>query len=372
MEKQISSIQDWISLSLVPGLGINGYWRLLDYFNSPGDVLRASQKELSQIPGIQKRQISGLVSRDAILQRGTDELEKLASAGALPLSFDDPAYPILLRQIADPPPVIYISGKKELLLKDSVAIVGSRAATIYGRRTAHSLAGNLTRFSLLVVSGLALGIDAEAHSGCLAAGGETIAVLGCGLDVVYPRQNRDLYKKISEQGVLVSEYPMGTQPEGFRFPARNRIIAGLSMGVVVVEAAKRSGSLITAQLALDYGREVFAVPGQVDSHKSAGAHWLLQQGAKLVQRAEDIVDEFPGGLAPQAAMKHSGEKGKIVYLEPDAEKLLHCIEPYPQTRDQLLENSGLSPARMSELLLFLELEELVEVLPGDKIRKTAE
>jgi len=371
MEKRISSLQEWISLSLVPGLGINSYWRLLDYFDSPGRVLSASQKELSKVPGIHKRQISGLVSRDAVLQRGGDELERLVLAGAQALSFEDSAYPALLRQISDPPPVIYISGKKELLLKDSVAMVGSRAATIYGRRTAHSLAANLTRFSVVVVSGLALGIDAEAHSGCLSAGGETIAVLGCGLDVVYPRQNRDLYRKITEQGVLVSEYPLGTQPEGFRFPARNRIIAGLSKGVVVVEAAKRSGSLITAQLALDYGREVFAVPGQVDSHKSAGAHWLLQQGAKLVQRAEDIVDEFPGGLVPQATANYFGEKGKIVYLEPDAEKLLNYIEPYPQTRDQLLEKSGLSPARMSELLLFLELEELVEVLPGDKIIKNS-
>ncbi|MBW2660205.1 MAG: DNA-protecting protein DprA [Deltaproteobacteria bacterium] len=370
MEKQISYIQEWISLSLVPGLGVSGYWRLLDYLNSPSNVLQASQKELNQIPGIQKRQIAGLISRDAILQRGVGELEKLASLGAQAISFDDPAYPTLLRQIADPPPVIYISGKKELLLKDSVAMVGSRAATVYGRRTAYSLAENLTRFSLLVVSGLALGIDAEAHRGCLAAGGETIAVLGCGLDIVYPRQNRDLYQEISDQGVLVSEYPLGTQPEGFRFPARNRIIAGLSKGVVVVEAAKRSGSLITAQLALDYGREVFAVPGQVDSHKSAGAHWLLQQGAKLVQRVEDIIDEFPGGTAPQVAATHSEEKGRVAYLEPDAEKLLSLIEPYPRTRDQLLDNSGLSPARMSELLLFLELEELVEVLPGDKICKT--
>jgi len=194
-------------------------------------------------------------------------------------------------------------------------------------------------------------------------------VLGCGLDVVYPRQNRDLYRRISEQGVLVSEYPLGTQPEGFRFPARNRIIAGLSKGVVIVEAAKKSGSLITAQLALDYGREVFAVPGQVDSHKSAGAHWLLQQGAKLVLGAEDILEEFPEGMIGLMDEKPGEGGGRTFELDPDAETLLTHIEPYPQTRDELIERSGLSPARMSELLLFLELEELVEVLPGDKIRK---
>ncbi len=366
----MSSIQDWISLSLVPGLGINGYWRLLDHFHSPGDVLQASRKQLCQVPGIREKQIAGLASRETVLPRGRDELAKLESIGGQALSFEDPGYPALLRQISDPPPVIYISGKKELLKEKSVAIVGSRAATIYGKRTAHSLAGSLARFSVAVVSGLALGIDAEAHAGSLAAGGNTIAVLGCGLDVVYPRQNRDLYRRISEQGVLVSEYPLGTQPEGFRFPARNRIIAGLSKGVVIVEAAKKSGSLITAQLALDYGREVFAVPGQVDSHKSAGAHWLLQQGAKLVLGAEDILEEFPEGMTSRMDERSGEEGGRAFELDPEAETLLTHIEPYPQTRDELIERSGLSPARMSELLLFLELEELVEVLPGDKIKKT--
>ena len=365
----MAPIQDWIALSLVPGLGMNSYWRLIDHFHSPTGVLQASQKDLLQVPGIQKRQITGLASRTTVLRCGREELAKLSSEGAEALSFEDPAYPSLLRQIADPPPVIYILGNKALLKQDTVAIVGSRAATVYGKRTAHSLAGSLARFSVGVVSGLALGIDAEAHSGCLAAGGTTIAVLGCGLDVVYPRQNSDLYRKISEHGVLVSEYPLGTRPEGFRFPARNRIIAGLSLGVVVVEAARKSGSLITAQLALDYGREVFAIPGQVDSHKSAGAHWLLQQGAKLVLRAEDILEELPGRILSCDKERSTNEQGKASDLDPDAEQLLTHIEPYPQTRDQLMEHSGLSPARMSELLLFLELEGLIEVLPGDKISR---
>jgi DNA processing protein len=369
VEKQMAPIQDWIALSLVPGLGLNSYWRLIDYFRSPTSVLQASQKELCRVPGIQKRQITGLVSRDTVLRSGREELGKLESGGAEALSFEDPGYPALLRQIADPPPVIYILGNKELLQGDAVAIVGSRAATNYGKRTAYSLAGCLARFKVGVVSGLALGIDAEAHAGSLAAGGATVAVLGCGLDVIYPRQNSDLYRKISANGVLVSEYPLGTRPEGFRFPARNRIIAGLSQGVVVVEAAKKSGSLITAQLALDYDREVFAVPGQVDSHKSAGAHWLLQQGAKLVLRAEDIVEELPGRTMCCEDEKPVGKRDNVSGLEPDAEQLLNHIEPYPQTRDQLMEHSGLTPARMSELLLFLELEGLVEVLPGDKIRR---
>ena len=367
----MASVADWISLSLVPGLGNVGCRRLLDYFHSPAEVLRASPCELRRVPGIRAKQIAGLSSRDALIERGRDELAKLKAVGGEALSFEDPDYPVLLKQIFDPPPVIYISGKKKLLNVCSVAIVGSRAATVYGRRTAHSLAAGLARCSVAVVSGLAHGIDAEAHAGTLAVGGETIGVLGCGLDVVYPRQNSDLYRRISDSGVLVSEYPLGTQPEGFRFPARNRIIAGISRGVVVVEAAKKSGSLITAHLALDYGREVFAVPGQVDSHKSEGAHWLLQQGAKMVLRAEDILEEFPGSVVSSIADR-PGETGEgVADLDPDAVSLLNHIEPYAQTRDQLLERSGLSPARMSELLLFLELDNLIEILPGDKIRKPA-
>jgi len=368
MEKQISPIQDWISLSLVPGLGVNGYWRLVDYFNSPTRVLHAPYKELCRVPGIRERQISGLASLDTVLRRGRDELKKLESIGAEALSIDDPAFPVLLKQTVDPPPVIYVLGRKEFLQYDSVAIVGSRAATVYGRRTAFSLAENLARYSFAVVSGLALGVDAEAHAGSLAVDGITVAVLGCGLDVIYPRQNAELYRSIAGQGVLVSEYPLGTRPEGFRFPARNRIIAGLSKGVVVVEAARKSGSLITAQLALDYGREVFAVPGQVDSYKSAGAHWLLQQGAKLVQCAEDILEEFPGGT-DRGGGRGVSETDAGEELDPEAKQLLSFIEPYPQTRDQLIEHSGLSPGRMNELLLFLELEGLIEAVPGGKIKK---
>ncbi|MBW2658675.1 MAG: DNA-protecting protein DprA [Deltaproteobacteria bacterium] len=364
-------VSEWIGLSLVPGLGIAGYWRLLDFFHSPGKVIRASSQALRQVPGIREKQIAGLSAGKTLLERGRNELVKLERMGGAALSFEDPDYPALLRQISDPPPVIYISGKRELLNIGSVAIVGSRAATVYGKRTAHSLAESLAGFSVAVVSGLAHGIDAEAHAGALAAGGDTIAVLGCGLDVVYPRQNRDLYRRISAQGVLVSEYPLGTQPEGFRFPARNRIIAGISKGVVVVEAARKSGSLITAQFALECGREVYAVPGQVDSYKSKGAHWLLQQGAKMVLSAEDILDEFPPGTLNSPGNSAAGADDAVPTLDPDAEILLNHIEPYAQTRDQLLERSGLSAGRMSELLLFLELDNLIEVLPGDKIRKAA-
>lgn len=366
----MASTLDWINLSLVPGLGLGGYWRLIEHFHSPAEVLRASSKDLLKVSGIKERQISGLSSVAENQNRGEKELECLAVLGGKAISFEDDAYPPLLQQLVDPPPVLYTLGENRILLDNPcVAIVGSRAATSYGRRTAFNLGRSLSALSVTVISGLALGIDAESHSGALAGQGNTAAVLGCGLDVVYPRQNYSLYKQIAERGCLVTEYPLGTKPEGFRFPARNRIIAGLSQGVIVVEAAKRSGSLITAQMALDCDREVFAVPGQVDSCKSEGTHWLLQQGAKLVQKVEDIVVELDLPLKKQQNATNVVSLDSDPDIEPDALVLLKYIEPYPVSREALLLKSGLSPARASELLLLLELDGLIELLPGDKLRK---
>jgi len=365
----MASTLDWIILSLVPGLGLGGYWRLIDHFRSPAEVLRASQKDLLSIKGIQERQISMLFSSKDTHSRGEKELERLTALGGVALSFEDAGYPPLLRELVDPPPVLYVLGQADFLKNPAVAVVGSRAATSYGRRTAFSLSRKLAALSVTVVSGLALGVDAESHLGALSAQGSTVAVLGCGLDVVYPRQNQSLYAKIVQEGALVSEYPLGTRPDAFRFPARNRIIAGLCQGVIVVEAAKRSGSLITAQMALDCGREVFAVPGQVDSSKSEGTHWLLQQGAKLVHRVEDIVVELDLPCSKKCIENDVPLQESTLDIEPDAIGLLAFIEPYPLMRDVLLEKSGFSPARMSELLLLLELEGLIEILPGDKLRK---
>jgi DNA processing protein len=220
-----------------------------------------------------------------------------------------------------------------------------------------------------VVSGLASGIDSEAHKGALSVQGATVGVLGCGLDVVYPRQNSGLYEQVRREGLLVSEYPLGTRPDGFRFPARNRIIAGLSKGVVVVEAAKKSGSLITAEMALEEGREVFAVPGQIDSFKSDGAHWLLQQGAKLVQSAEDILVELSCGMEETVPGERSQAGFSESGIDPEARELLQAIDVYPGSRNGLIAASGLGPAKVTELLLLLELEGLIEMLPGDEIRR---
>ena len=360
---------DWIRLSLVPGLGLSSYWRLIDYFKTPTAVLRASKKELLQVRGIREQQIAGLFTPDPGAVDGRHELDRLMAMGGFALSFEDPWYPPLLRQLSDPPPVLYALGRKELLTRPAIAIVGSRAATSYGRNIAFNLARNLSSSLLTVVSGLALGIDAESHTGALTSEGGTIAVLGCGLDVVYPPKNLELFRKIRTQGAVLSEYPLGTRPDGFRFPARNRIIAGLSKGVVVVEAAKRSGSLITAQIALDCGREVFAVPGHIDSCKSEGTHWLLKQGAKLVQSAADITEELSAPFPLQFSQEAELQQKNNCRLEPDAITLLNCLDAYPQMREELLVKTGFTPARVSQLLLLLELDGWIEMLPGDKMRK---
>lgn len=359
----------WMILSQIPGVGNATFWSLVEHFGSPENVLNRTTEELKKAGQIGKRQLQGFSQIKETKKSCLQQLRKLENIGGKFLTFADDHYPELLKQISDPPPVLYLRGDKGVLSTCCVAIVGSRASTTYGNRTAFGLAKNLGHAGVTIVSGLALGIDAESHRGALAAGGATIAVLGCGIDVVYPRQHTDLYKEIAEKGVVVSEYPLGTSPEGFRFPARNRIISGLSRGVVVVEAAKKSGSLITAQIALDEGREVYGVPGQVDSFKSEGVHWLLQQGAKLVQSENDILEDL--NLTHSWTEKGGPLPGDLTssVLEPGAQKLLESIEAYPLAREIILQKSGLKVSEFSELLLLLELDGFIEILPGDEVRK---
>jgi len=360
---------DWLCLSLLPGLGPAGAARLLAHFGGPGQVLAAGPKEMAAVAGIRQNQLSGFSRLDECRRYAVRQLDRLADLGGTLLTQGDPRYPDNLRQIPDPPLVLYALGDISLLDSACVAMVGSRSATTYGRRAAWLLAENLAARGVTVVSGMAMGIDSEAHSGALRGSGATVAVLGSGLDVVYPQQNRALYEQIRARGLVLSEYPLGTRPEGYRFPARNRIIAGLSLGVVVVEAARKSGSLITAQLALDFGREVFAVPGQIDSYKSEGTHWLLREGAKLVAGGEDILEELRLAAAPVGGWKMSAETGAGSGLDPDAAGLLQQLEPYPMSRDEVSERTGLSPARLSELFLYLELEGHIEMLAGDLVRR---
>lgn len=368
--------REWLALSFVQGIGPARLKQLLHRFESPTGVLRAPAAELNRCRFLSDQQIRTIGQADTLRRAADTELEQLARLGGQALTLTDEAYPALLRQTAQPPPVLFVRGKTELLCALSVAIVGSRAATSYGRRVSFQLARGLANRSVCVVSGLALGIDAEAHAGCLAGEGDTIGVLGCGLDVVYPGRNRSLYAAIAERGLLVSEYPLGTRPEPFRFPARNRIIAGLSSGVVVVEASRKSGSLITVQYALEEGREVFCIPGQIDSVKSSGTHWLLQQGASLIVGADDIVEQLylqhpEAARAAEKADRSALSPGSSTGLDREAAALMSIIESYPQARSELQQRSGFSTERLSELLLGLELDGLVEILPGDQIRKTS-
>lgn len=365
----MDEVIEWMVLSQISGIGVAGFWRLVGHLGSPVSVLQSSAGRLKSIPGVSSRQLQGMADLDTVRYNCIEQYKRLQGLGGECLLFNDTGYPERLRHISDPPPLLYCLGNKDLLQSTCIGVVGSRASTSYGNRTAFNLCRRLAASGVTIVSGLALGIDSEAHRGALAAEGKTIGVLGCGVDVVYPRSNRNLFEEMVSRGTIISEYPLATSPEGFRFPARNRIIAGISSGVIVVEAARKSGSLITAQLALDEGRDVYAVPGQVDSYKSEGTHLLLQQGAKLVQSERDVLEDL-GFTADSGLEGHRTEQKQLPsYLDEKARELLQCLESYPLVRDELLARSGIDVVEFSEILLLLELDGLVEVLPGDEIRR---
>ena len=360
-----NSLIHWLALSLVPGLGSKSIRQLVDCFGGAEEIFAACVPGSANTEKIRANVFTALGTPKSYYEAAEAQLLALKEYGAVAVCPDDEEYSELLKTISDPPPVLYLQGRVDLLCSHCVAMVGSRAATSYGRRSSFALAKGLAAAGVTVVSGLAMGVDGEAHRGALSISGATVAVLGCGLDVVYPRQNTKLYAEIRRDGLLVSEYFLGTRPDSFRFPARNRIIAGLSRGIVVVEAAKKSGSLITAEMGLDEGREIFAVPGQIDSFKSGGTHWLLQQGARLVSSAEDILTE----LGVTANDETGGKAAAELNVDSDARALFNQIDVYPIPRNELISVSGLDAAKAAELLLILELEGMVEILAGDRVRR---
>jgi DNA processing protein len=367
----------WLALHLAPGLGPVTCRKLVAHFGSPEEVLSAGSKMLAERVPLRPESLDALrgpgrVHLDELVEK---EIDQADSENIMIIPIDDPFYPDLLKEIHDPPVALYVRGAPELLNDRSIAIVGSRAATQYGLGIAGQMASTLSGQGFTIISGMALGIDTSAHNGALAAGGRTIAVLGCGLDIVYPPGNKQLHKHIASAGTVVSEFPLGTKPESFRFPARNRIISGLSLGVLVVEAANRSGSLITASHALEQGREVFAVPGRIDSMKSAGTHTLLQQGAKLVHSINDIIEELSVAAQPGQGKDVSqgieGEPVSPVNLSQEEAELLNCLDVYPRTIDDIVQESGFSAQKANELLLHLELKGVVEALPGTSYKKSS-
>ena len=367
-------LQSWLALHLIPGMGPVTCHKLVAHFGSPDMILSAGISDLSSISRLRPESLAALTDRGRqnLKALANDEIDKAAAKHISIIAYDDPLYPPLLKNIHDPPVVLYLRGNPAVLNCQGVGMVGSRAATHYGKSIAEQLANNLVRKGFTIISGMALGIDGAAHKGAMAAEGRTIAVLGCGIDIIYPPGNHKLYQEIVASGAVVSEYPLGTMPENFRFPARNRVISGLSLGVVVVEAANRSGSLITARHALEQGREVFAVPGRIDSVKSVGTHTLLQQGAKLVHSVNDIVEEFQYTADRENQVDHGSEKkGQAILgqLNREESSLLACLDVYPRTIDEIVRESGLSPQKTNELLLILELKGIVESLPGKSYQK---
>ncbi len=355
----------WLALGRVKGLGGVGFKKLAASFTDPTEAFFASPAELARVEGLHRDVIEGLVNFSGWVEVD-DELRRVRAAGIDIVRFTSPGYPARLRMIADPPPFLYIKGA--LLAEDerAVGIVGSRSASDYGRRVARDLSRGLASLGFTVVSGMARGIDGAAHESALRSGGRTIAVLGSGVERPYPPEHDELYRRISEHGAVVSELPLGTRPMAFNFPARNRMISGLSLGVVVVEATEKSGSLITAAMALEQGREVFAVPGEAGASRSRGAHRLIRQGAKLVETVDDIIEE----IAPQLARRAGGAtQAPARVLPPNAgentRKIFTLLQDNPLQVDQVIERSGLAAAQVLEILLDLELLGFVRQSPGN-------
>jgi len=353
----------WLALHLVPGIGSVRFSQLLRHFHTPQAVFQASARDLARIPRLPSKTVTALLSFNDFKDVET-ELDRVRRRGTKLITLHDPSYPSRLKEIHDPPPLLWVDGEFREADQLAVAIVGSRGATEYGREVSFRLAAGLASAGVSVVSGMALGIDAAAHRGAMSTGGRTLAVLGCGVDVVYPTPNRDLYQHIPKQGAVLSEFRLGTKPEPGFFPVRNRIISGLSLGVVVVEAGDRSGALITARLALEQNREVFAVPGRVSSEKNRGSHALLKQGARLVETVQDILEEIAPQLESGAEKPRPPETTHPPDLTEDQRRLWGVLSEVPLHVDQIGRQLNLTPARLAPLLLEMELSGFIRQLPG--------
>lgn len=361
----------WLALLMVPGLGPRKAGLLLDRYRSPEAIFRASRSELEGLglSGTLAQSISsGCTFEDAVEQQ-----QKMQSCGVVAIPLTDPAYPPRLRSIFDPPMLLFARGRVELLQSLMLGVVGTRRPTPYGTSVTERMASELSRAGLTIASGMARGIDTAAHRGALNAGGNTVAVFGCGVDVIYPVENRKLAGEIADKGLLLSEFPMGSPAYPQNFPIRNRIVSGMSAGVLVVEGAQYSGSAITAKLALDQGREVFAVPGNITSRMSWGPNLLIKQGAKLVQDSNDVIEE----LAPEDRRRLTGapqQERLPLELGPNTEisrALLDCLKVEESTHiDRLLELlDRFSSSELIAALFELELLGVVRQLPGKNFVK---
>lgn len=370
-------MKDWIALNMTPGVGPRVTARLLEHFGSAEAIFDAPRRELA-LARLAPETVESIVSRE-FHARAETEIERVRKAGGDILVLDDGVYPALLRETYDPPVVLYVKGAwAECLDGPCVAIVGSRRCSTYGQNAALMLARELAQRGVTIISGLARGIDAAAHRGALEAGGRTVGVMGTGLDNIYPRDHKKLAQDILNcAGALVTQFPLDTPPVSENFPYRNRVISGLSLGVLVVEAAENSGSLITARLAIEQNREVFAVPGNITSRNSFGTNYLIKgAGAKLVQQWQDIASELPAEIAaqllppPSRKSKKKGELLDQLKLSPpdlsDHERVVFKLlsTDTPQQIDTLAETTKFSITQLTSALLTLEMRELIRALPG--------
>jgi len=361
----MTNILPWLSLKNTKGIGNLLFKRLFDKFGSPELVFQASLDELRLIEGINQKN-SLEIKKQQVPDFCKKEVELANKQNINIITMADDNYPSLLLQLHDPPPYLYVYGKLDLKTP-RLSIVGSRNATSYGLSATHKLCMDLSKAGFQIVSGMARGIDTAAHKATILTGGKTIAVLGSGLNMIYPPENKALFHKISENGAVISEFNLTAKPEPHHFPLRNRIISGLSLGTIVIEAAQRSGSLITARLAAEQGREVFAVPGSIQSKRSTGTHALLKQGAKLVESVQDITEELGHFFMP---LKQTDNKEQIkkpsVIKNLNSEELLvyQALEPYPIHIDKLSRKLSLESGKLSSILLQLELLEIITQSPG--------
>ncbi|NMB41132.1 MAG: DNA-protecting protein DprA [Firmicutes bacterium] len=374
MKGNISEAKYYHGFNLIPSVGPVRISKLIDHFGSAGRAWKAKLNEMTEIKGF-----GSVLAKRIVRERGKINIDKewdnVLKKGYSCVTEKNEDYPLLLKEIYDPPPIIYYCGDIKVANKCCLAIVGSRRHSFYGKEIAYKFASKLSEHGLTVVSGLARGIDTWAHKGVLDAGGKTAAVLGCGLDICYPPENKTIKKKIQDTGVILSEFPPGVQPLPQNFPRRNRIISGLSLGTIVVEAGKKSGALITADFALEHGREVFAVPGSIASPYSKGCHRLLKEGAKLVEKVEDVIEEItlpftskPLSLEGNNKTGHipKGESSyeKQLQLKPEEGTLLKCIPYEPLSLEEIVSLSKIPLPLANTLLLELELKGIIKQLPG--------
>ena len=366
---QDKEVRAWLTLHRTPHLSSQAFKRLIEHSADPEAIVDFSDQEFiaCKVSPSARQAIRALPDQKQL----DADCEVIAARNLKLLPISDRQYPELLKQIHDPPPLLYVSGNVDLLCAPQLAMVGSRRSSRQGAENAFRFARELAVKGFGITSGLAAGIDAASHNGALAAAGNTLAVLGTGVDVVYPSSNRDLFEQVFSSGVVISEFPLGTGPRRSSFPKRNRVISGLSLGVLVVEAALKSGSLISARCAMEQGREVFAVPGSIHNTGSKGCHALIKQGAKLVETTSDIMEELEGWLQQSAVGDPaSDEKGSLSYpedlpsLTSDEQRLLDLMGFDPAAVDLLQQRSGWMLPQLTSTLMALEIKGLIENVAG--------